>query len=54
MFFIHYKHTQLIVDNIHFRRSNYISFYIGLVSCVGLLLIASFQVNIDVFIYLVY
>ena len=53
MFFIHYKHTQLIVENIHFRRSNYVSFYLGLVSGVGLLLIASFQVNANVFIYLV-
>lgn len=51
MFFIHYKHTQLIVENIHFRRSNCVSFYIGLVAGVGLLLIASFQVNINVFIY---
>ena len=50
MFFIHYKHTQLIVSSVHFRRSNCVSFYLGLLSGVGLLLIASFQVNINAYV----
>lgn len=43
MFFIHYKHTKLLVKNIHFQRCNHVSFYLGLLSGFGLLLIASFQ-----------
>ena len=44
-FFIHYKHTKLMVDNKHIRRCNGVSFYLGLLSGSGLLLVASFQVN---------
>jgi len=47
MFFINYKHTKLIVENVHFRRCNRVAFYLGLISGFGILLVASFQVSIN-------
>lgn len=47
MFFINYKHTKLIVENVCFQRCNCVAFYVGLISGLGLFLVASFQVNIN-------
>ena len=46
-FFIHFKHTKALVENVHFRICNYVSFCLGLLAGIGLLLIASFQVIIN-------